>query len=125
MVTGRLPKDWNEYLRCSSNKTELLEFMSESVLRSLHPLEVVSNVGDTIKSSGPRTNLEGAKGLMEEADGRIILHLKDMAEHGATSVLSAETQMFLFSRSPSFIPSTCLGWRSCGYSSARENTDDI
>lgn len=87
-----MPTDWADYLRCNENKQELFKFLAEKFL-TLSAQEVLTNVGETFQCNpGCRTNLVGSScSGMEEADGRIIYHVKDMVENGHISVLIRST----------------------------------
>lgn len=86
---GSLPTNWEDYLRNDSNKQDLFKFLAESIIELCNSYHVVTNVGDSCRSStGSFTNLGGVSCThMEEADGRIIMHVKDMILNGAKSVL--------------------------------------
>ncbi|KAK3917822.1 Chromosome-associated kinesin KIF4 [Frankliniella fusca] len=84
------PKQWEDYLRNDCNKEELFQYLAESALKNEH-LQIVTNVKDVIKVSPfyPQSSaLENVCcALMEEADGRLLLHAKDMAERGSRTVI--------------------------------------
>jgi len=76
-MTDKLPTKWGDYLLNDDNKRELFPFLSKSLLETCEGLQMVTNVGSEIKSSGPSTSsLVGSSAKVEEADGRIILHLQ-------------------------------------------------
>ncbi|CAG9762315.1 unnamed protein product [Ceutorhynchus assimilis] len=77
---GELPKKWDEYLKNSSNKVELFEYLAKGCLAEIEELNVVTNVGVTLRASVPASSSlnEALCDQIEEADGRVILHLADM-----------------------------------------------
>ncbi|KAE8739201.1 hypothetical protein FOCC_FOCC015307 [Frankliniella occidentalis] len=79
----KLPLDWADYLRNDENKVELFRYLSQSLLECCEGFEMVTNIDSQIISSAPGSSmLHEACAEMEEADGRIVLHLHDMVVHG-------------------------------------------
>jgi hypothetical protein len=92
-VSGKLPGNWEDYLKNASNKRELFKFLAEQCVSGLQLLQIVTNVEDVITASDPGISaLRGvACGSREEADGRVILHIRDMMKSGFTSILVVST----------------------------------
>ncbi|CAG9762637.1 unnamed protein product [Ceutorhynchus assimilis] len=86
---GELPKKWDEYLKNSSNKVELFEYLAKGSLAETEELNVVTNVGVTLRASVPASSSlnEALCDQIEEADGRVILHLADMVQHGTQNIV--------------------------------------
>lgn len=84
-----MPKDWGDYLRNAMNKEELFRFLASFILNADGNMQVVTNIDDVIHTiNGCPSNLDHVScSHMEEADGRMLLHVKDMVLHGAKSVL--------------------------------------
>lgn len=58
------------------------------MLERAEDLQVVTNVGPKIRSNKGTTFLNEVDcDSLEEADGRVILHVKDAVQHGAESVI--------------------------------------
>ncbi|KAE8742024.1 hypothetical protein FOCC_FOCC012440 [Frankliniella occidentalis] len=81
-------KQWEEYLKNDGNKAELFVFLAEIALTT-NTMQVVTNVKDIIRSNlSQNSALNGISCAgMEEADGRLFLHVQDMVQHGAKCVL--------------------------------------
>ncbi|KAK3929501.1 Opticin [Frankliniella fusca] len=82
---GALPKQsklWDDYLKNDANKQEMFIFLAEKALE-INNLLIVTNVKDAMKTSNVQcqgSSLEGFScARMEEADGRLFLHCRDMA----------------------------------------------
>ena len=88
-VTGRMPRNWESYLKNPENKIELFKFLAERFLESSSGYLRVTNVGEKLLSSDPESSvLHGVNcSGKEEADGRIVLHIKDIVQHGGRKVL--------------------------------------
>lgn len=90
-VTGatRLPPKWLDLKKKTLNKIDLFNFLAKSFIAVEGEMAYVTNIGDTIHSSANvNSSLSGLKcSNKEEADGRIILHLKDMVRHGSQNVV--------------------------------------
>jgi len=94
LVTVSLPTPahWHVFLRNSQNKVELFDFLATLLVKyqsNETRLKIVTNVGDVIRGNSAATScLLGAScKSMEEADGRIILHVFDMVKSGLKHVL--------------------------------------
>ena len=82
--TGKLPQNWNEYLKNSENKKELFEYLADALLQLDQDLHLVTNKGPIIKSHSANSSLrEVPCGRMEEADGRMIWHVRDALLQGS------------------------------------------
>ena len=84
-----LPRNWNDFLCCDQNKTELFKLLGEHAFLNFDFAHISTEIDGIIRSSRPHeTSIEGVKcRLQEEADGRIFLHAKDSVEHGAQKLL--------------------------------------
>jgi hypothetical protein len=84
----KLPGNWSEFLKNAQNKEELFKLIGCYTLQEIIGVHIVTNIGPTIKSSKPTETLIGGLSVnSEEADGRIILHAKDMVINGATRII--------------------------------------
>ncbi|CAG9818513.1 unnamed protein product [Phaedon cochleariae] len=82
--------------------TELVNsvsFLANEILKELKDVEVVTNVDDVIRSSeGTQLYLQGVScAAMEEADGRLMLHVNDMVENGIRCIVirSSDTDVLV------------------------------
>ncbi|KAK3911789.1 Phosphoenolpyruvate carboxylase [Frankliniella fusca] len=87
-----LPSNWHVFLRHSDNKKELFSLLATLLVQlqsTDRKLQVLTNVGDVIRGNAAAVScLPGTScAAMEEADGRIILHLVDMIKSGIQDVL--------------------------------------
>lgn len=105
--SGVFPKNWANYLLNSQNKSELFQFLGERLVAAFNEILFVTNIGDKFASSKPSgTALPGKScGHQEEADGRIILHVCDMINHGAKKVLVCCSDTDVLVLGISFFPS--------------------
>ncbi|CAG9821995.1 unnamed protein product [Phaedon cochleariae] len=91
--------NWDDYLRNDHNKQELFSFLANEILKELKDVEVVTNVDDVIRSSeGTQSYLQGVScAAMEEADGRLMLHVNDMVENGIRCIVirSSDTDVLV------------------------------
>ena len=80
---------WKDFLRNTKNKIQPFSLLANHALRDSNNKHVVTNVGDVVRSSRQcGTAIAGLSWCSsEEADGRIIAHLKDMVKYGAQFVL--------------------------------------
>ncbi|KAK3921529.1 Chromosome-associated kinesin KIF4 [Frankliniella fusca] len=90
---GSFPKQqkaWDDYLKNDGNKSDLFIYLAEAALQ-INNLQVVTNIKDIIKVSSFRPQGSALENVncagMEEADGRLFLHAKDMVEHGSKCVM--------------------------------------
>jgi hypothetical protein len=93
--SGLAPKSWNNFLRLSEDKTELVSFLAERIT-SLHPSELVcvTHCGNVLSNSN--INRSGFCSCNhEEADTRICVHVKHTTVHGLKASLPVLTQMLL------------------------------
>lgn len=84
-----LPKNWNDFLRCDQNKTELFKLLGEHALSNFDRTHVITEIDGIIRAARPdESSIDGVKcKQQEEADGRIFLHAKDSVEHGAKKII--------------------------------------
>ena len=96
-------KEWQDFLKNDDNKKQLFRFLAYCALSKPLGCLVVTNMDDTIVSSAaqniqsPGTSLSGLHcGGMEEADGRLFLHLQDAVENGHTTaaIRTVDTDVF-------------------------------
>lgn len=109
-----MPSNWEDYLKNDNNKRELFTFLSGKCLGGFEQLHIVTNVDDVILASLPDISpLNGVScGSREEADGRVILHVRDMIGAGFTSVLVFSTDTDVVALCVSFFPKfVALGLR--------------
>ena len=95
--SGLTPKSWNNFLRLSEDKTELVSVLSERIT-SLHPSELVcvTHCGSVLSNSNiNRSDLCSCN--HEEADTRIFAHVKHTTVRGLKTLLPVLTQMCCFS----------------------------
>ncbi|CAG9768430.1 unnamed protein product [Ceutorhynchus assimilis] len=82
---GLIPKKWEEYLKNPQNKEELFEYLAITLLEVIHEVQLVTNVKAVIQVNCEQTNPSNRSCKnMEEADGRIILHIQDMGNFGVS-----------------------------------------
>ena len=90
--SSKLPKDWNSFLRNDSNKTSLLEFLSEEVINQMKDEEkngkmICFTTGSQVRSVPQRSNTMLQPCNQEEADSRMFLHVADAANSGHNSFM--------------------------------------
>ena len=74
---GSLPKNWQDFFRVNSNKTELFNFLTKSLLVTFSQdgKQFVSTDGESILSNTPLHNPDSLSSCIhEEADTRLLLH---------------------------------------------------
>ena len=76
---GPLPKNWNNFLCMSENKSDLARFLSQEIIRqgNLYTEVVVAGAfddGTEVQSTNVLTDVSMLKVAHEEADTRILLH---------------------------------------------------
>lgn len=84
-----VPRNWSEFLKNNHNKEELFSLLGKYLIENVKNVRVVTNIGTKYASSESNTSfLEGLDcSAFEEADGRIILHIRDAVLQGAKKVL--------------------------------------
>ena len=85
--TGKIPPNWNSFLRDNDNKTELFSFLADKIVENC-----TSNAVFVTKKGDVLCNLQfNTDELMpcnhEEADTRIFLHVRQALATGGTSML--------------------------------------
>ncbi len=83
---GNVPQNWDQFLMCRENKSNLAKVYTEHICNVVAPrLE-----DKVIYISGGKsdTALKVTKDGVEEADGRIILHARIAADNGGTVVVA-------------------------------------
>ena len=87
--SSTIPGNWKDFLHISENKTELFSFLARSVtsVEITADKQIVSTYHDVTLCTQPRDTQGLAPCTHEEADTRIMLHLKDMVMEGNSKVL--------------------------------------
>lgn len=82
-----IPRNWSDFLRNSSNKEELFQFLADACVEVLgrHVATVSTKGADIVCSSGAATNLRHCS--HEEADTRLLLHVADIVRNGRARVV--------------------------------------
>ena len=81
-----IPGNWKDFLLISENKTELFSFLASSVTAIETDKQIISTYQEEILCTQPRDMLGLAPCTQEEADSRIMLHLKDIVMEGNSKV---------------------------------------
>ena len=71
-----IPGNWQEFLRIDDNKTELFSYLAICVSALDAGKQVISTLHDDVLCSQPRGTSGLAPCTHEEADSRMLLHLK-------------------------------------------------
>ncbi|KAG1707488.1 Amiloride-sensitive sodium channel subunit gamma [Nymphon striatum] len=84
---NKIPGNWNSFLCDPTNKQELFSFLSDIIATAELPSGKVVAI-----TCGEKVEMNGGVHLMEtcdheEADTRILIHLQDALQHGATTCL--------------------------------------
>ena len=81
---SRLPNDWNAFLRPDSNKTLLIEYLSQELISQMKNEEkiIIFTTGDQIRSVPDERNSTLQPCNQEEADSRLFLHVDDAVNFG-------------------------------------------
>ncbi|KAG1695759.1 Integrin alpha-PS2 [Nymphon striatum] len=84
---NKIPGNWNAFLCDPTNKQELFSFLSDIITTAELPSGKVVAI-----TCGEKVEMNGRVHLMEtcdheEADTRILIHLQDALQHGATTCL--------------------------------------
>ncbi|KAG1688828.1 Hepatic leukemia factor [Nymphon striatum] len=84
---NKIPGNWNAFLCDPTNKQELFSFLSDIIATAELPSGKVVAI-----TCGEKVEMNGGVHLMEtydheEADTRILIHLQDALQHGATTCL--------------------------------------
>ena len=86
--TGKVPRNWRNFLRHSANKTELFNYLAEKVVEHHSENRVIITRGPDALSNHPEFSLsEISPCSHEEADTRVFLHAKDAVQEGFKTVM--------------------------------------
>lgn len=86
-AAGKLPRNWQSFLRSSENKVGLFHFLADGLQ------EVSNNIKTIVATKGEEvvcndaTDVASLKSKQEEADSRILLHVFHAVQHGHTKIL--------------------------------------
>ena len=86
-VQNKLPGNWPDFLRDSKNKQELFTFLSEKIASTAWPDGKQVFITSGIRVVGTERSHSMLPCNHEEADTRIMIHLLDALEHGASTCL--------------------------------------
>ena len=81
-----IPWNWKDFLLISENKTELFSFLASNVTAIETDKQIISTYHEEILCTQPRDVLGLAPCTQEEANSRIMLHLKDIVMKGNSKV---------------------------------------
>ena len=95
----KLPRNWKNFLRNDDNKDELFQCLANaSVTQDTDDKVILSTIHKSVVSSNPVVNLDDLQPCShEEADTRILLHVKDAMNSGYKD---AVTRTLLFWQLP-------------------------
>ncbi len=82
-----MPKNWEQFLRDSANKTELFTFLVNYIKLQTTSKQLVSTNGSEVVCIPPIDTTHLAPCNHEEADTRMILHLADAVDKGFQKIL--------------------------------------
>ena len=86
--SGKLPRNWRNFLRHSANKNELFNFLADKIIEHNFENRVIITRGPHALSNHIEVNLaEISPCNHEEADTRIFLHVKDAVASGFKTVM--------------------------------------
>ena len=90
-----IPGNWKDFLLISKNKTELFSFLASNVTAIETNKQIINTYHEEILCTQPRDALGLAPCTQEEADSRIMLHLKDivMEENSKVSIRTVDTDV--------------------------------
>lgn len=120
----KLPRNWSDFLKNDKNKEELFELLGSYALQNAEEQQIVTNVGHKIIASvAPGTSINGLNTDAEEADGRILLHAKDMVLNGASRIMihTVDSDVVVIAIS-FFLHFSETVSKSCGYLSVQAKT---
>ena len=84
---GKVPQNWQSFLRDNTNKTELFTFLADKIVQLCRTNTVIVTRLDGVVHNDP-INTEGLMPCNhEEADTRIFVHVKHAVVEGITSVM--------------------------------------
>ena len=88
-ITDRtpVPKNWSNFLQCSSNKEQLFKFLAKIMCEEIkQKLLIATIIGDTVRSSA-NISLEDLQPCNhEEGDTRVILHCRHFGLQGYSNI---------------------------------------
>ena len=90
-----IPGNWKDFLLISENKTDLFSFLTSNVTAIETDKQIIGTYHEEILCTQPRDVLGLTPSTQEEADSRIMLHLKDIVIEGNSkvSVRSVDTDV--------------------------------
>lgn len=85
----KLPSNWQNFLRNDENKDELFQFLAHaSISEDVGDKVILSTIHESVISSNPGLNLDNLQPCShEEADTRILLHVKDAMNSGYKDIM--------------------------------------
>ena len=84
---GKIPKNWQSFMRDNTNKTELFHFLADMIVGHCTDNIVYVTQGDTVLCNFEANVDNLAPFYHEEADTRIVAHVKHSVEKGHKVVL--------------------------------------
>jgi len=84
--TSAIPGNWQEFLRIDENKTELFSFLASNVAEIDTNKHLITTQGTGVLCSSRQDVSALAPCTHEEADTRMLLHLKDAVQNGYSKV---------------------------------------
>lgn len=85
-AAGKLPRNWQTFLRSSENKVELFYFLADGLQEKHDTKTIVATKGEEVVCNDT-TDVASLKSKQEEADSRILLHVFHAVQQGHTKVL--------------------------------------
>ncbi|KAG1683665.1 hypothetical protein GQR58_009801 [Nymphon striatum] len=87
VAEGAIPRNWQNFLRVDTNKTQLLNFLSEALLLwfNLKDMQLVVTDGEEVCLKPPLSSL--APCTHEEANSRMLLYVSNSARHGHNKIM--------------------------------------
>lgn len=85
-ASSAIPGKWNEFLRIEENKKELFGFLANQTMLIDSDKEIISTVESEVLCNHQRDESVLSPCTHEEADTRMMLHLKDAVMQGYTKV---------------------------------------
>jgi len=81
---GKIPQNWQNFLRNNDNKTELFNFLADKISQMSTPNTVIVTRENDVVASNHEVSMDGlAPCCHEEADTRIFVHARNAAEEGS------------------------------------------
>lgn len=99
-VNGSLPRNGSDFLRNDQNKSDLFGFLGREFINSFSDAIEVTNLPVEVSAFDASCTFVAHEKIplhMEEADGRIVWHAKDMDKQRATHILvrSSDTDVLV------------------------------